>query len=277
MADHATAGDRAPGPPSVRVYRRVVRSSLERVWENVRDWEHLPWLHRTTFRSIECIRSDESGWRAKVEYMPALGSGTAEVELDIDLPSLSYVTRTLSGTGAGTDIITTLESIDAASTKIVVDFRVPDLAPEHATVVGDALESLYAGLWDEDEAMMKTRQRVLDRERGAAVSEGAVRLGPPGEVRGRAPFLVEIDGHEARVLAHEGTFLAYSTRCPHLGGPLGDCEIVDGVVECPWHGYRFDVVGGASSDGRGLRLGPAFEVVAEADSGDLILRRKERV
>ena len=34
---------------SVAVYRRRIGASLERVWENVRDWEHLPWLHRQSF------------------------------------------------------------------------------------------------------------------------------------------------------------------------------------------------------------------------------------
>ena len=27
------------------VYKREVAASLERVWENVYDWEHLPFLH----------------------------------------------------------------------------------------------------------------------------------------------------------------------------------------------------------------------------------------
>ena len=35
-----------PGLTSVATYRRRIGASLERVWENVHDWEHLPWLHR---------------------------------------------------------------------------------------------------------------------------------------------------------------------------------------------------------------------------------------
>ncbi|TMP97098.1 MAG: hypothetical protein E6L09_13880 [Verrucomicrobia bacterium] len=30
-----------------------MRASLERIWENVRDWEHLPWLHRRSFLDIQ--------------------------------------------------------------------------------------------------------------------------------------------------------------------------------------------------------------------------------
>ena len=48
---------------SVAVYERTIRASLERVWENVLDWEHLPWLHRRTFghiRLLETYRENES-------------------------------------------------------------------------------------------------------------------------------------------------------------------------------------------------------------------------
>ena len=40
-----------------------------------------------------------------------------------------------------------------------------------------------------------------------------------------------------------------------------ECGIeADGSVVCPWHGYRFDVSTGASSDGRGLKLRPAPKI-----------------
>jgi hypothetical protein len=41
-------------------------------------------------------------------------------------------------------------------------------------------------------------------------------------------------------------------RCPHRGGPLESCD--DGLVRCPWHGYRFDAATGACLDDPSLRL-----------------------
>ena len=35
-------------------------------------------------------------------------------------------------------------------------------------------------------------------------------------------------------------FGALDNRCPHQGGPLGDGEIENGFVICPWHGYEYD-------------------------------------
>lgn len=47
-------------------YEREVAASLERVWENVYDWEHLPWLHSSSFGSIELEESAAWGWRARI-------------------------------------------------------------------------------------------------------------------------------------------------------------------------------------------------------------------
>jgi Rieske Fe-S protein len=42
---------------------------------------------------------------------------------------------------------------------------------------------------------------------------------------------------------------AYSSVCPHMGGPLQLGEIAHGEVTCPWHRFRFDLKTG---QGRGM-------------------------
>ena len=55
------------------------------------------------------------------------------------------------------------------------------------------------------------------------------------------------------VLIRQGeTILALHEQCAHAGGPLSQGTIVDGAIECPWHGSRFRL-----SDGH-LRRGPAL-------------------
>jgi len=44
---------------------------------------------------------------------------------------------------------------------------------------------------------------------------------------------------------------ALAHTCSHLGGPLSEGKLEGDVVQCPWHGSRFNV-----SDGR-VRRGPA--------------------
>jgi nitrite reductase/ring-hydroxylating ferredoxin subunit len=45
----------------------------------------------------------------------------------------------------------------------------------------------------------------------------------------------------------DGTITALSGVCLHEGGPLGQGNIADGRVVCPWHGWEFDCHTGANS------------------------------
>jgi nitrite reductase (NADH) small subunit len=53
------------------------------------------------------------------------------------------------------------------------------------------------------------------------------------------------DGTEIALFNIEGTIYALDNSCPHMGGPLGDGEIENCCVTCPWHGWQFDVKTGA--------------------------------
>jgi nitrite reductase/ring-hydroxylating ferredoxin subunit len=85
-------------------------------------------------------------------------------------------------------------------------------------------------------------------------------LGPPEDVRARAPFCVELGGRSYRIVELGGELVAHAAVCPHWLGPLRGAPVEDGCVRCPWHGYRFDLRTGRSADGRGLRLPPAPRV-----------------
>ena len=41
---------------------------------------------------------------------------------------------------------------------------------------------------------------------------------------------------------------AVINRCPHMGMKMSRGEITDGVLQCPWHGSRFDFCTGANMD-----------------------------
>lgn len=54
-----------------------------------------------------------------------------------------------------------------------------------------------------------------------------------------------MDGAHILLANWEGTFLATQDLCTHDNGTLGDGELIDGQIECPRHGGRFDVKTGA--------------------------------
>jgi nitrite reductase/ring-hydroxylating ferredoxin subunit len=249
--------------PALARYRRRVRASEARVWENVLDWEHLPWLHRHAFAGCERLRSSREGWRARMR----LPTG-AEIllELEAERGAGRYVARTCEGPGAGTEIWTGVRAAGPSETNVEVSFHVPGVAEAQRSAVGEAYRRLYERLWDEDEAMMRRRQEVLDaRWLGRAPAPGELLLGPAAELRARAPLRIDAGGVPLRVVAVGGELFAHAAVCPHWGGPLGEAEEDGACVRCPWHGYRFDVRDGRSADGRPLRLPFARRV--EVDAG----------
>jgi nitrite reductase/ring-hydroxylating ferredoxin subunit len=220
------------------VYERCVRASLERVWENVRDWEHLPWLHAGSFSSIVLVGRGEWGWRARIGTRPH----GREILLELVIDGDRYVSRTLEGPGAGSEIWTQLSRRSDHETDIRVEFLLPGVSPAVAETLGGALTALYTRLWDEDEAMMQRRESLLSARAPAPAEAGALDLGPAAEVRARAPLTVELAGRAYRVVRlADDTLVAHATICPHWLGPLDSSEVEDGCVTCPWHGYRFDL------------------------------------
>ncbi|MDE3018945.1 MAG: Rieske (2Fe-2S) protein [Nitrospirota bacterium] len=55
---------------------------------------------------------------------------------------------------------------------------------------------------------------------------------------------VEADGYGVALFNVEGTIYALDNCCPHAGGPLGEGTLKGRHVECPWHGWRFNVCTG---------------------------------
>ncbi len=255
----------------VAVYRRCIEASLERVWENVLDWEHLPWLHADAFSSIGVEESGDSGWRATVDLRSG-GSEPqkAQIELCAEQSRGRYVTRTLAGAGAGNEIWTTVRESAAHRTDIEVRFCLRDVPEGREEHFGDFYTTLYAQLWDEDESMMQHRQRMLDllRSRGASL-QTMVDLGTVQEVRANLPREVELGGQAYWIVELDDEIVAYSATCPHSLGPLGEAD-GDGRVRCPWHGYEFDIRTGRSCDGKALRLRGGAAIRIEA--GQVVLQ-----
>ncbi len=85
--------------------------------------------------------------------------------------------------------------------------------------------------------------------------------------------IVDIQGRQIGVYRVDGKFYAMLNRCPHLGGPLCEGQVVMGIsaavpgevkghadqtyVTCPWHNWEFDIKTGQSYwNPKGLRSRP---------------------
>jgi Rieske [2Fe-2S] domain len=210
----------------VATYDRTIGASLDRVRENVLDWEHLPWLHPETFAHVRLLEHRRGGFRVESVMRGGAAGDSLDIDVTFEPGDLVYHSRTVRGRGEGTDIVTRLERVAPQTTRIAVEFLAPAVTPERVARLGAFYLRLYALLWDQDEAMMVRRQTVLDGRLATAMRE------------------VEVNGTRVR----------HATVCPHRGGPLDHAPVEDGCIRCPWHGYRFDLHTGRSADGRALRI-----------------------
>ena len=249
-----------PGTRSSHVgtYQRVLPVALERMFENALDWEHLPFLHASTFAAIACEDAGPWGWRARVEDVQGRQS---LLELRLDVMQRRWVTRTLDGALAGDEIWTYVIERGPREIEIVVDFHVPRMAAERMAAdrsandqgreqVGRAYAQVYERLYDEDTSMMSGRQSLLDsRVEPLERQSPPVNLGPLDLLR--LPVSVRYAGRDVVVNRVGDRLVVYPARCPHQGAPLelGTVESLVSEGEIPEGGETSAWEGGAKADG----------------------------
>jgi nitrite reductase/ring-hydroxylating ferredoxin subunit/uncharacterized membrane protein len=83
---------------------------------------------------------------------------------------------------------------------------------------------------------------------------------PGGEIPEATPTKAKL-GINNLVLVRQGdAVFALHEQCAHAGGPLSQGTIIDGCIECPWHGSRFLLANGHLRRGPALYDQPAYEV-----------------
>jgi nitrite reductase/ring-hydroxylating ferredoxin subunit len=234
--------------PHVGTYRRALPVSLERMYENTLDWEHLPHVHASSFAAIECESAGPWGWRARATTARGV---PLVLDLRLDRECRRWITRTQGGPNPGSEVWTHAFAVGERRTDVVIDFFVPGIAEADRTAVGAAYSRMYARLYDEDVAMMSERQRQLDQRIDPETpASGPLCIGARDTMT--LPRQAKYRGRTYHIAEVGGELIAHATRCPHQLGPLAATH--DGVVQCPWHGYRFDAKSGACLSGQPCRL-----------------------
>lgn len=251
--------------PHLGTYQRDLPVTLERMYENALDWEHLPHLHKGSFKAISCRSAGNWGWHCDA-VLP--DGADIELELRLDMAHQRWITRTLSGPGTGSEIWSYVFALKDGGLRVVVDFFVPGIVPDARAQMLAYYQQLYAGLYDEDISMMTGRQAALEA-RPARDTE--LVLGPEDQVRASLPRGFELGGKPFRLVEHEGSLLAHAALCPHMLGPLDAADIADGAVTCPWHGYVFDIKTGQARSGQTCQLVAPPEISIN-DAGEVVAR-----
>ncbi len=102
--------------------------------------------------------------------------------------------------------------------------------------------------------------------RGAGAKWVALDLGGMTDIPEGGPTKVKA-GINTLILVRTGeTILALHETCAHAGGPLSEGTLVDGCIQCPWHGSRFRLTDGHVARGPAMYDQPAYEI-RRSDAG----------
>jgi nitrite reductase (NADH) small subunit/3-phenylpropionate/trans-cinnamate dioxygenase ferredoxin subunit len=88
---------------------------------------------------------------------------------------------------------------------------------------------------------------------------------PPGTC-----LAVETEQAAVALFNVDGRLYALDNCCPHAGGPLGEGTLDGRIVECPWHGWRYDVRTGLRPENPQIAVA-RYEVLVEGDEVKVVL------
>src|SRR5262249_41751992 len=127
----------APVLELAATYNREVRAGIDRIWENVFDWEHLPVLHDLYFNDVKLVAIGSWGWRVELTKKPGTPDRRMVLELRIDRANTRYRVQTITGDGAGSEIWTLLQPIGPRRTAVEVRYYLPERRQERLVALGD--------------------------------------------------------------------------------------------------------------------------------------------
>ena len=248
-------------------YVRRLPTNMTRMMENAHDWEHLPFVHASSFSSIDLVESGSWGWRARIGVPGGIEPTFQMLDLLVDMDKNYWVSTVFHGPGEGIEIHTQATPVNDAEIEVDIRFFLPDAPDSKATsdAILTYMTAQYKTLYDEDIDLMQGRQSALEerhRWRAAAAEASLVRIGALSDLDPDAAHTVETRTGRFCVRRWQGQWHAHSATCPHLLGPLNDSKIdADGLITCPWHGYRFQIATGQNVDGTCTALKPAPNLV----------------
>lgn len=248
-------------------YVRKLPVNMARMMENAYDWEHLPFVHQSSFSSIELIESGTWGWRAKASLPPVGSDNFQIIELLVDRRKNYWATTVLAGQGEGIQIHTQAKELSGDNIEVDIRFYLPQAPaePSQSDLILNYLQAQYGQLYDEDLGLMEGRQNALNQKQKPIQAEASwaeVLIGRVIDMDPAQSYTIEMGSDVFAVRHWQERWVVHSAICPHRLGPLDNAKIdSDGAIACPWHGYRFDIESGKNDSGKCASLKVAPKIV----------------
>jgi len=71
---------------------------------------------------------------------------------------------------------------------------------------------------------------------------------PRDRLRNETPVVEQVGGRSIAFFAHDDRVYAVDNRCPHMGFPLSEGTVENGLLTCHWHHARFELACGDTLD-----------------------------
>jgi nitrite reductase/ring-hydroxylating ferredoxin subunit len=105
------------------------------------------------------------------------------------------------------------------------------------------------------------------------MGEDFVKVAKIEDVQVSQMMAIEVNDERICLANVNGRYYAISNVCTHMGGPLAEGKLEDYIVQCPWHGSRFDIRSGKVVRPPAMKPEPIYEVKVE--NNDILIKKQK--
>ena len=105
------------------------------------------------------------------------------------------------------------------------------------------------------------------------MGEDFVKVAETEDVQVSQMMAVEVNDEKICLANVNGKYYAIGNVCTHMGGPLAEGKLEEYIVQCPWHGSRFDIRNGEIVRPPAMKPEPTYEVKVE--NNDILIKKQK--
>lgn len=105
------------------------------------------------------------------------------------------------------------------------------------------------------------------------MGEDFVKVAETEDIQVSQMMAVEVNDEKICLANVNGKYYAIGNVCTHMGGPLAEGKLEEYIVQCPWHGSRFDIRSGEVVRPPAMKPEPIYEVKVE--NNDILIKKQK--
>ena len=87
---------------------------------------------------------------------------------------------------------------------------------------------------------------MISQERVQGLAQ-EIKVAELNEIADGGSKIIHVKGRDIALFRVKDQYFAVQNNCLHRGGPLGEGEVRNYEVTCPWHGWKYNLMDGSLS------------------------------